>query len=53
MTTTAQPVPRRRIPLGELASRGSAAASPALARVMPASAVAGRVERASFQSFSR
>lgn len=44
---------RRRIPLAELASRGSAAASPALARVMPASASAGRVAVAAFQSFSR
>lgn len=44
---------RRRIPLAELASRGSAAASPALHRVLPEAASAGRVERASFQSFSR
>lgn len=29
------PQARRRIPLGELASRGSAAAIPALARIMP------------------
>ena len=44
---------RRRIPLGELASRGSAEAIPGLARIMPDAATAGRVERASFQSFSR
>jgi hypothetical protein len=49
----ASPQTRRRIPLAELASRGSAAASPALARVMPDAASAGRVDRASFQSFSR
>lgn len=50
---TQSPQARRRIPLGELASRGSAAASPALARVMPAAASAGRVAVAAFQSFSR
>jgi hypothetical protein len=49
----AAPQTRRRITLGELASRGSAAASPALARIMPDAASAGRVERAAFQSFSR
>lgn len=49
----AGPGPRRRIPLAELASRGSAAASPALARIMPEAASAGRVDRAAFQSFSR
>jgi hypothetical protein len=47
------PQARRRIPLGELASRGSAAAIPALARIMPDAASAGRVDRAAFQSFSR
>lgn len=47
------PQARRRIPLGELASRGSAAAIPALARVMPGAASAGRVDQARFQSFSR
>jgi FXSXX-COOH protein len=49
----AAPATRRRIPLAELASRGSGAASPALARIMPDAASAGRVERAAFQSFSR
>ena len=49
----ASPQTRRRIPLAELASRGSAAASPALARIMPDAASAGRVDRAAFQSFSR
>jgi hypothetical protein len=49
----AAPQTRRRITLAELASRGSAAATPALPRVLPAAATAGRVERASFQSFSR
>jgi hypothetical protein len=49
----AAPQTRRRIKLGELASRGSAAAAPALARIMPDAASAGRVDRASFQSFSR
>jgi hypothetical protein len=49
----AAPQTRRRITLAELASRGSAAASPALARIMPDAASAGRVERAAFQSFSR
>lgn len=49
----ASPASRRRITLGELASRGSANAVPALARIMPDAASAGRVERASFQSFSR
>lgn len=48
----ASPQTRRRIPLGELASRGSATIS-GLARIMPDAASAGRVERASFQSFSR
>jgi FXSXX-COOH protein len=49
----AAPQTRRRIPLAELASRGSGAASPALARIMPDAASAGRVDRAAFQSFSR
>jgi hypothetical protein len=47
------PQARRRIPLGELASRGSSTAIPALDRILPDAASAGRVERASFQSFSR
>ncbi|MEU6344266.1 FxSxx-COOH cyclophane-containing RiPP peptide [Streptomyces sp. NPDC046977] len=49
---TAQPQTRRRIPLAELASRGSSVASPALGRVMPAAASAGNVPVAAFQSFS-
>jgi FXSXX-COOH protein len=49
----AAPQTRRRIPLAELASRGSAVASPAMARIMPDAASAGRVDRAAFQSFSR
>lgn len=48
----AAPQSRRRITLGELASRGSATI-PSLARIMPDAATAGRVDRASFQSFSR
>jgi hypothetical protein len=48
----ASPQARRRITLGELASRGSGTI-PALARIMPDAASAGRVERAAFQSFSR
>jgi FXSXX-COOH protein len=52
MNEPTSPQQRRRIPLAELASRGSAAATPALARVLPTSA-SGRVERAAFQSFSR
>jgi FXSXX-COOH protein len=48
----AAPQTRRRIPLAELASRGSATI-PALARIMPDAATAGRVDRAAFQSFSR
>ncbi|WP_405723009.1 FxSxx-COOH protein [Streptomyces sp. NBC_01537] len=48
-----RPTTRRRIPLAELASRGSAAASPALNRVMPAAASSGGVPVAAFQSFSR
>jgi FXSXX-COOH protein len=43
---------RRRIPLAELASRGSSVASPALGRVLPAAASAGNVPVAAFQSFS-
>ncbi|MFF3255235.1 MULTISPECIES: hypothetical protein [Streptomycetaceae] len=43
---------RRRIPLAELASRGSSHASPTLSRVMPAAASAGNVPVAAFQSFS-
>lgn len=50
--STQRPQPRRRIPLAELASRGSSVASPALGRVMPASASAGNVPVAAFQSFS-
>jgi FXSXX-COOH protein len=47
------PLPtRRRIPLAELAARGHSAASPFLGRVMPASASAGNVPVAAFQSFS-
>jgi hypothetical protein len=49
----AAPQPRRRIKLAELASRGSAVAIPALDRIMPDAASAGRVDRAAFQSFSR
>jgi hypothetical protein len=48
----ASPQARRRIPLGELASRGSGTI-PGLARIMPDAASAGRVDRAAFQSFSR
>lgn len=43
---------RQRIPLAELACRGSWIASPALGRVMPAAASAGSVPVAAFQSFS-
>lgn len=53
LDTPTKPAARRRIPLGELASRGSRAASPAMDRIMPGSATAGKVDRASFQSFSR
>ncbi|MFE0627424.1 FxSxx-COOH cyclophane-containing RiPP peptide [Streptomyces sp. NPDC058864] len=49
---TRRPQTRRRIPLAELASRGSSVASPALDRVMPAAASAGNVPVAAFQSFS-
>jgi FXSXX-COOH protein len=52
-TQSAPPPARRRISLAELASRGSAAASPAMARVMPNSPDASRVAVAAFQSFSR
>ncbi|MDX3073165.1 FxSxx-COOH cyclophane-containing RiPP peptide [Streptomyces sp. NPDC088354] len=47
-----RPQVQRRIPLAELASRGSSVASPALGRVMPAAASAGSVPVAAFQSFS-
>lgn len=56
MTVTAAPAAvavRPRLSLAELASRGSAAASPALSRVLPDAASASRVVRASFQSFAR
>ncbi|WP_431960782.1 FxSxx-COOH cyclophane-containing RiPP peptide [Actinacidiphila sp. bgisy160] len=49
---TRRPHTRRRIPLAELASRGSSVATPALGRVMPAAASAGSVPVAAFQSFS-
>ncbi|WP_279576835.1 hypothetical protein [Streptomyces sp. GC420] len=38
--------------MGELASRGSAAASPAMARVMPTGTPAGRTSASAFQSFA-
>lgn len=43
---------RQRVPLAELASRGSSIASPALSRVMPAAASIENTPVASFQSFS-
>lgn len=50
--STQRPQPRRRIPLAELASAAARWPHAALGRVMPASASAGNVPVAAFQSFS-